>query len=149
MLARLECYFGLGDMQARGRAEVDDVDVVAGEKRVVGGRRADAVAVGDGLGLRRIDVAERDQLELFRQPDQRVDVLGADPAADDRDPEPCAGRCRHRFIADMATPRMIRRWKNRKKTNTGTSESVDMANSWPQADSPWLSTNARSASGTV
>ena len=47
--------------------------------------------------------------------------------------KPVAFRCQ-RFIAEVATPWMIRRWKKRKKRNTGSSDSVDMANSWPQAD---------------
>jgi len=80
-----------------------------------------------------------------------VDVVVVE--ADRREGEARGGGHREtsaqRFIADMATPRMIRRWKNRKNRNTGTSESVDMANSWPQAESPVLSTKARSASGTV
>ena len=44
---------------------------------------------------------------------------------------------------------MIRRWKDRKTTKSGISDSVDMAKSWPKRDSPVASTKARSASGTV
>ena len=55
-----------------------------------------------------------------------LDVRGADAGADDADPE-----APHRFRAPSATPRMIRRWKARKTTKTGTSDRADMAKSSP------------------
>ena len=58
-------------------------------------------------------------------------------------------RSLHRFIPDMATPSMMRRWKNRNTRKIGRIASTDMANSWPQAEVPVASTNERSASGTV
>jgi hypothetical protein len=85
-----------------------------------------------------------------------VDVVVVDPDRGEGESGPVGARHMvlprgkaQRFIAEVATPRMIRRWKNMKKMNSGTSDSVDMAKSCPQAESPLLSTKARSASGTV
>ena len=73
-----------------------------------------------------VDVAERRDLVHVGERLVGLDVRGADPGADDADPEPA-----HRFRAPSATPRMIRRWKARKTTKTGTSDRADMAKSSP------------------
>ena len=61
--------------------------------------------------------------------DLAVDVVVVD--AGDGEVEGFGHGCAQRLRAPSATPRMIRRWKARKTTKTGTSESADMAKSAP------------------
>ena len=58
-------------------------------------------------------------------------------------------RCRQPFNPVVAMPSIRRRWNSRKKTNSGSSVSVDMANRAPQSDLPVESTKLRKPSCTV
>ena len=75
-------------VQARGRADVDDVEVAVEQRlKPVDGRR-DAEPLGDGVGAGGVDVAERRNLVHLRQRLVGLDVRGADARADDADLQP-------------------------------------------------------------
>ena len=79
-------------MQARGRADVDEVEVAGEEILQAGDSGGDAELAGDGRGAPGVDVAEDGDLVEVGERLVALDVRGADAGADDADRADRPGR---------------------------------------------------------
>src|SRR5262249_34142351 len=107
VFARRQDLKGLGHVERGGRAQIDDVELgQLAQSRQVGERTSDAVLLRHLARLRCVDVTDGHHLEQLRQALVGVEVLTADPAAD----EPDSQRVAH-SVSSTDVP--VARWAKR------------------------------------
>src|SRR5437016_3637700 len=92
MFARGQHLLNLLEVQVRGRADVDHVDVHAAQLGQVGHQTWDVMLLGNRASPIGVDVTQRDHLEALGHPRIAADVRRTDTGADYAYPQPFRGR---------------------------------------------------------